>query len=141
MWPTKAISHKDGEIKIENKDCVRCMHCLNVIPKALSPGKERGVSLLLGGKNTLKVGVNMGAMIVPFMKMETDEDIEELIELSEKMIDWWDDAGFDHERIGETVERVGMKQFLESVNLEPNIDMIARPRDNPYCKEKYDETA
>ena len=140
MCPTKAISHKDGEIKIENKDCVRCMHCLNVIPKALSPGKERGVSLLLGGKNTLKVGVNMGAMIVPFMKMETDEDIEELIELSEKMIDWWDDAGFDHERIGETVERVGMKQFLESVNLEPNIDMIARPRDNPYYKEKYDET-
>jgi len=38
------------------------------------------------------------------------------------------------------VERVGMKQFLESVNLEPNIDMIARPRDNPYYKEKYDET-
>ena len=115
------------------------MHCLNVMPKALSPGKERGVSLLFGGKNTLKVGVNMGSMIVPFMKMETDEEIEEFIELAEEMIDWWDEAGFDHERIGETVERVGMKQFCEAVGLEPNIDMIARPRDNPYYKEKYED--
>ena len=55
------------------------------------------------------------------------------------MIDWWDEAGFDHERIGETVERVGMKQFCEAVGLEPNIDMIARPRDNPYYKEKYED--
>ena len=50
-----------------------------------------------------------------------------------------DEAGFDHERIGETVERVGMKQFCEAVGLEPNIDMIARPRDNPYYKEKYED--
>ena len=140
MCPTKAISHKIGTstIEIDNKNCVRCMHCINVIPKALSPGKERGASLLMGGKNTLKVGVNLGSMMIPFMKLDTDEEVEEFIELMDEIFDWWDENGLDHERVGETIERVGMKQFLEAVGIEANIDMIVRPRDNPYYKKQYD---
>ncbi len=140
MCPTKAISHKIGTstIEIDNKNCVRCMHCINVIPKALSPGKERGASLLMGGKNTLKVGVNLGSMMIPFMKLDTDEEVEEFIELMDEIIDWWDETGLDHERVGETIERVGMKQFLEAVGIEANIDMIVRPRDNPYYKKEYE---
>jgi len=137
LCPTKAISLKDGEMQIESRDCVRCMHCLNVMPKALSPGKERGISLLIGGKNTLKVGVNLGSMIIPFMKMETDEDIEAFIEQIDAIIEWWEDAGLDHERIGETIERVGLKQFLEGVGLDIDINQVTRPRDNPYFKAKY----
>ena len=143
MCPTKAISHKIGTstIEIDNKNCVRCMHCINVIPKALSPGKERGASLLIGGKNTLKVGVNLGSMMIPFMKLDTDEEVEEFIELMDEVFDWWDENGLDHERVGETIERVGMKQFLEAVGIEANIDMIVRPRDNPYYKKQYDSAA
>ncbi|MCF8383666.1 MAG: dissimilatory-type sulfite reductase subunit alpha [Chlorobium sp.] len=137
LCPTKAISLKDGEMHIETRDCVRCMHCLNAMPKALSPGKERGISLLMGGKNTLKVGVNMGSLIIPFMKMEDDEDIEAFIEQIEEIIDWWEDAGLDHERIGETIERVGLKQFLDGVGIEADINMVTRPRDNPYFKAPY----
>ena len=143
MCPTKAISHKIGTstIEIDNKNCVRCMHCINVIPKALSPGKERGASLLMGGKNTLKVGVNLGSMMIPFMKLDTDEEVEEFIELMDEVFDWWDENGLDHERVGETIERVGMKQFLEAGGIEANIDMIVRPRDNPYYKKHYDSAA
>ena len=137
LCPTKAITLKDGGIEIDNRSCVHCMHCLNVMPKALSPGKERGVALLMGGKSTLKVGFNAGSMIVPFMKMENEEDIEEFIDLADEIIDWWDDNGLDHERLGETIERVGMKQFLDGVGLEPSIDMVTKPRDNPYFKSKY----
>ena len=137
LCPTRAISLKDGGIEIDNKNCVHCMHCLNVMPKALSPGKERGVALLMGGKSTLKVGFNAGSMIVPFMKMEDEEDIEEFIDLADEIIDWWDDNGLDHERLGETIERVGMKPFLDGVGLEPSIDMVTKPRDNPYFKSKY----
>ena len=114
------------------------MHCINVIPKALSPGKERGASLLMGGKNTLKVGVNLGSMMIPFMKLDTDEEVEEFIELMDEVFDWWDENGLDHERVGETIERVGMKQVLEAVGIEANIDMIVRARDNPYYKKQYD---
>jgi dissimilatory sulfite reductase alpha subunit len=61
---------------VDNSNCVRCMHCLNVMPKALSPGDDKGVSILMGGKRTLKIGDLMGTVVVPFMKLETDEDYE-----------------------------------------------------------------
>jgi sulfite reductase alpha subunit len=137
LCPTKAISLEDEELRIENKDCVRCMHCINVMNKALHIGKERGITILLGGKNHLKVGAMLGSMIVPFMKMETEEDMEEFIELSETIIDWWDENAFDHERIGETIERVGMKIFLKDAGLEADPNMVAQPRDNPYFKTEY----
>ncbi|WP_370362805.1 dissimilatory-type sulfite reductase subunit alpha [Desulfopila sp. IMCC35008] len=135
--PTRAFLLQKGTIKIDNKNCVHCMHCINVMPQALSPGKERGVTLLLGGKSVLKVGTMGGSMIVPFLKMETDEDIDNFIRLSETMIEWWNDNGFDHERIGETIERVGLKQFLDGVGLEASVDMVSRPRNNPYYKSEY----
>ena len=137
--PSRCMSLKDDDtVDIDNRNCVRCMHCLNALPKALSPGKERGASLLIGGKNTLKVGVNLGAMMIPFMKLDTDEEVEEYIELMDEIIDWWDETGLDHERVGETIERVGMKQFLDAVGIEANVDMVVRPRDNPYYKKQYD---
>jgi sulfite reductase alpha subunit len=135
--PTQALSLADGEMVIDNKNCVRCMHCINVMPQALSPGREKGVTLLLGGKNVLKVGTLGGTMIVPFFKLETDEDIDKFIELSETMIEWWNDNGLEHERIGETIERVGMKQFLNGVGLEASVDMVVNPRSNPYYKSEY----
>ena len=135
--PTRAIRLEGKRLVIDNRDCVRCMHCLNVLPKALSPGKERGITLLVGGKGHLKVGSMLGSVMVPFMKMETDEDVERFIELCERLIDWWADNALDHERIGETIERVGIQQFLDGVGLEPTVDMVTRPRDNPYFKVPY----
>jgi len=135
--PTRAMSLDGTGVRIDNRCCVRCMHCINVMNGALSPGQEKGVALLLGGKNTLKVGAMGGTVIVPFMKMETDEDLDAFIALSQTIIDWWNDNGFDHERVGETIERVGLKQFLDGVGLQASIDMVTRPRSNPYYKSEY----
>jgi sulfite reductase alpha subunit len=135
--PTRAISLQDGEMLIDNENCVRCMHCLNVMPQALSPGLERGVTLLLGGKNTLKVGAMGGTMIIPFFRMENDQDIDKFVTLSETIIEWWNDNALEHERIGETIERLGLKQFLDGVGLEASIDMVSKPRNNPYYKSEY----
>ncbi len=54
------------------------MHCLNVMPKALHPGDDKGVTILIGGKRTLKIGDLMGTVVVPFKKLETEEDYESL---------------------------------------------------------------
>lgn len=138
LCPTKCISIKDNNLEIDNQDCVRCMHCLNVMPEVLSPGKEKGVTLLIGGKGHLKVGNMLGSMMVPFMKLESEEDLEKFTQLCDDMIEWWCDNALDHERIGETIERVGIYQFLEEVDgLEPNIDMVSHPRDNPFFKAEY----
>ncbi|MBF0170752.1 MAG: dissimilatory-type sulfite reductase subunit alpha, partial [Nitrospinae bacterium] len=133
--PTGAITMKGADdIAIDNRDCVRCMHCLNVMNKALSPGKERGVALLVGGKGHLKVGNMLGSLMLPFVKVDTDEEIEAFIGMIDEMVNYWAANGLDHERIGETIERVGIQQFLAAAGIEATIDMVDHPRDNPYFK-------
>lgn len=135
--PTTSIEFEGDTMKIDNDNCVRCMHCLNVMTKALSVGKERGVCLLIGGKGHLKVGNMLGSMVVPFFKMETAEDIQKYIELLDRIVNWWADAALDHERIGETMERIGIQEFLIAAGLEPSLDMVSYPRDNPFFKAEY----
>ncbi|KOR27117.1 hypothetical protein TI04_13930, partial [Achromatium sp. WMS2] len=72
--PTKAVTLRDDDtLEINNRDCVRCMHCLNVMPKALHPGDDKGVTICMGGKRTLKIGDLMGTVIIPFKKLETED--------------------------------------------------------------------
>ena len=137
MCPTKCISLKGDSLEIDNSNCVRCMHCLNVMPKALHIGKERGLSILMGGKGHLKVGNMLGSMIIPFIKAETDADVQKITDFLQNIIDWWSEAALDHERIGETIERVGMVTFLDAMGLEATPEMVLSPRDNPYFKAPY----
>jgi len=44
------------------------MHCINMMPKALRQGKEKGASLLIGGKAPIVEGALLSWVIVPFMK-------------------------------------------------------------------------
>jgi sulfite reductase alpha subunit len=63
-------------LEIDNKDCVRCMHCVNVMTGALAHGTDTGATILIGGKRTLKIGDLMGTVVVPFLPLKTDEDYE-----------------------------------------------------------------
>jgi sulfite reductase alpha subunit len=141
--PTQALSLNDDDtLAVDNKSCVRCMHCLNVMNKALSPGDDRGASILVGGKRTLKIGDLMGTVVVPFMKLETDEDFEKIEELAGNMIDFFAENALEHERTGEMIERIGLVNFLEGVGLEVEPNMIASPRSNSYVRmDGWDEEA
>jgi len=37
---------------------------------------DKGVTILVGGKGVLKIGATMGTVVIPFMKLESDEDFE-----------------------------------------------------------------
>jgi sulfite reductase alpha subunit len=133
--PTNALSlNDDDSLEVDNRNCVRCMHCLNVVPKALSPGDDKGVTILMGGKRTLKIGDLMGTVIVPFMKLEDDDDYEALTELAEEVIDYWAENGLEHERCGEMVERIGLVNFLEGIGVEVDPNMIAETRTSSYVR-------
>ncbi|HPQ24394.1 MAG TPA: dissimilatory-type sulfite reductase subunit alpha [Gammaproteobacteria bacterium] len=133
--PTNCISlREDDSLEIDNRNCVHCMHCINVMTKALSPGQDRGVSVLVGGKRTLKIGDLFGTVIVPFMKLEKEEDYDELIELAETIIDFWAENGLEHERCGEMIERIGFANFLEGIERDVDPAMIAQPRSNSYIR-------
>jgi len=121
-------------IAIENRDCVRCMHCINVMTGALAAGTDKGATILCGGKRTLKIGDLMGTVIVPFMKLETDEDFEKLVDLGQRVVDFFAENALEHERIGETIERIGLVNFLEGVGLEVDANMVSTPRTNPYVR-------
>ena len=121
-------------IEIENRDCVRCMHCINVMTGALAPGKDKGATILMGGKRTLKIGDLMGTVIVPFMKLETDEDMEKLVDLGQRTIDFFAENALEHERTGEMIERIGLASFLEAMEIDVDINMVSTPRTNPYIR-------
>ncbi|HEY0721580.1 MAG TPA: dissimilatory-type sulfite reductase subunit alpha, partial [Gammaproteobacteria bacterium] len=141
--PTQALSLNDDDtLAVDNKNCVRCMHCLNVMTKALSVGDDKGVSILIGGKRTLKIGDLMGTVIVPFKKLETDEDYESLVELAGNCIDFFAENALEHERTGEMIERIGLVNFLEGIGVEVDPNMISNPRSNSYIRmDGWDEEA
>ena len=125
---------------IDNKNCVRCMHCLNVIPGGLLPGRDKGVTILVGGKGVLKIGATMGSVIIPFMKLETDEDFDKLNELARNILDFFAENALDHERTGEMIERIGLANFLEGMNIPLDPNTISSPRSNPYFRgDDWDE--
>jgi len=141
--PTQALSLNDDDtLAVDNRNCVRCMHCLNVMPKALSPGDDKGVTILLGGKRTLKIGDLMGTVIVPFMKLDTEEDLEALTELAGNIIDCFADNALEHERVGEMVDRIGLPAVLDEIGLEVDPNMLSMPRQSSYVRvDTWDEEA
>ena len=133
--PTNCMTLNDDDtLTVDNSNCVRCMHCLNVMNKALTPGDDRGVTILVGGKRTLKIGDLMGTVLIPFKKLDTMDDYEELVELAEEIIDFWAENGLEHERCGEMVERIGLVNFLEGIGVDVDPNMVSLPRQSSYVR-------
>jgi sulfite reductase alpha subunit len=117
-------------IKVNDAECNRCMHCINLMPKALRPGKDQGATILVGGKAPIVHGALMSWVIVPFMKMEPPYD--EFKDFVRNAWEWWDENGKMRERLGELINRLGMRAFLKAMDLPPVPQMIRIPRANPY---------
>jgi sulfite reductase alpha subunit len=118
------------------------MHFINVMTKALAPGDDRGVTILMGGKRSLKIGDQLGTVVIPFFKLESDEDFEALEELGETVIDFFAENALEHERVGETIDRIGLANFLEAIGVEIDPNMINHPRTNSYVRtDTWDEEA
>jgi sulfite reductase alpha subunit len=128
--PSKCMAWDGQVLEIDNGACVRCMHCINVMPKALRPGRERGACILIGGKAPIVSGAMLSSVLVPFMKIEPP--YTELKELIGKIIELWADEGKNRERVGEFIQRVGLGNFLEAIGLAPQPEMVKHPRENPY---------
>jgi sulfite reductase alpha subunit len=141
--PTNALSLKDDDtLDVDNKSCVRCMHCLNVMNKALSPGDDKGITILIGGKRTLKIGDLFGTVIIPFQRLNTEEDYEKVVDLAGEVIDFFAENALEHERTGEMIERIGLVNFLEGVGVDIDPNMIDSPRNISYVNmDGWDEEA
>jgi len=130
--PSEALNWDPAkkQLMVNAEDCVHCMHCINMMPKAISIGRDRGAAILIGGKAPVVKGAMIGWVLVPFMKMEAP--YTELKDLIYKVTDWWAEHGKNRERVGELIERVGLSEFLDAVGLKPLPQMVRAPRSNPY---------
>jgi len=135
--PTRCMRFEAGTLAIDNDECARCMHCINALPMALAPGKDRGAMLLVGGKAPVLGGALLSSVLVPFIKMEPPyQDIKELLVA---IWDLWAEHGKNRERVGEFIQRIGLANFLEQIGLDPQPEMVEHPRTNPYIA-RHEET-
>lgn len=158
LCPTECMKYENGELTINDKECNRCMHCINVMPKALKIGKQRGVSLLAGAKAPIVDGAQMGSLIVPFIEIDQtknkqladfdseeewmeylEEKYEAITEVIESIWDYWMEEGKNRERLGELMIRQGLQKLLEKIGIEPQAVHVDHPRTNPYIFWKEDE--
>jgi len=130
LCPTLCMAWDGKGLTINNKECNRCMHCINTMPRALRVGLDQGASILVGGKAPILEGAQLCTLVIPFMKMEPP--FEEFKEFVDKMWDWWMEEGRNRERLGELIQRKGLQEFLEVTGLKPIPQMIDHPRENPY---------
>jgi dissimilatory sulfite reductase alpha subunit len=135
--PTRCMEWDGATLTIANRECVRCMHCINVMPKALQPGKERGATILIGAKAPIVQGALLSSVLVPFVP--ADELADTMKELIKRVWEFWDENGKNRERIGELIQRVGLANFLDAIGLDPAPEMVTAPRDNPYIFFQKDE--
>jgi len=137
LCPTGCMRYEDGKLEINTPDCTRCMHCINVMPRALRVGLDKGISILCGAKAPIVEGAQIATLLVPFMKVE--EPYDEIKELIEKVWDYWMEEGKNRERVGELIKRNGMQKMLEKCGLKPLPQHVQEPRSNPYVFWKEEE--
>ena len=128
-----AVSDTHG-IEINNQDCVRCMHCINVMTGALAAGTDKGATILVGGKSHLKIGGLMGTVVIPFIKLDTEEEVEKLVDFAQRTIEFFAENALEHERTGEMIERIGLANFLDALEIDVDAAMVNSPRMNPYVR-------
>lgn len=138
LCPTECMVMDGKTLKIDNRECNRCMHCINVMPRALRIGSERGLSILAGAKAPILDGAQMGTLIVPFIEAEAPyTKIKETV--IEPIWDWWMEEGKNRERLGELMKRQGLQKVIEVLGVDPDPRMVQEPRSNPYIFWKEEE--
>ena len=139
LCPTGCMWMEGDELKIDNAECNRCMHCINVMPRALRPGKEGGATICIGAKAPILDGAQFATMVIPFIKCSAENEYEEIIDVIEKVWDWWMEVGKNRERVGETMQRIGLPTFLSVMEIDPLPQHVKEPRSNPYVFWKEEE--
>ncbi|MFP4194964.1 MAG: dissimilatory-type sulfite reductase subunit alpha [Desulfobacterales bacterium] len=139
LCPTQCMRYENGKLEINNKECTRCMHCINVMPRALRPGKQTGCSILVGAKAPILDGAQMSSLLLPFVEVNKENDYQEVKDVIESIWDWWMEEGKNRERLGELMKRQGFQKLLEVTGVDPIPQHVSEPRHNPYIFWKEEE--
>ena len=80
------------------------------------------------------VSLPIPVVILPFVKLDSDEDVEKLVGFAQRTIDFFAETALEHERTGEMIDRIGLANFLDAMEIDADPAMISSPRMNPYVR-------
>ncbi len=132
LCPTRCMDWDGKTLDIDNANCVKCMHCINVMPKALKPGKERGATILIGGKAPIVGGALLSSVFVPSSRWTPSRTTRTSRSSPRRSGTSGASTARTVSASGEFIQRVGLANFLEEIGLDPVPEMVMHPRTNPY---------
>ncbi len=105
--PSKAVSMVEGKAVIDENKCTKCGVCVGKCPFGAVPKEaEAACRIFVGGTwgKTQRVGTLLNAIY----------SFDEIPEVIEKVMLWYKENGYVKERLGATIDRIGI-DVLESV--------------------------
>lgn len=124
--PTLAIDRNDDGISIRGEDCIQCMKCLRKGEGTIAPGKEKQFLIYVGGKLRGKKGPLTSKLLT---RVDTLDDAMDLLE---KIVEAFTDHAGRKERIGDLIFRLGMKGFLDLMQMKPEALNVRDLRTNIF---------
>ena len=117
--PMKAVSIKDGKAMIDSDKCIGCGVCVGKCPFSAVPKEADSLCRVFVG-GTWGKSQRMGTKLASLYK------VEEIPEIVEKIMLWYKENGYVKERLGATVDRVGISALEEAISTD---DLLARKRE------------
>lgn len=124
--PTEAITSSGNKIDIKGEDCIQCMKCLRKANGIIRPGDDKRFLVYVGGKLRGKKGP-LSAKLLTRLKTE-----DEVMDLLEKIVDVFAEHAARKERIGDLIFRIGMKGFLDLMEMKPQALNVKDLRTNVF---------
>jgi dissimilatory sulfite reductase (desulfoviridin) alpha/beta subunit len=101
------VSDEDGKPIFYREKCVYCGDCIKACPTNAWTGRKTGWAVRAGGRHGRHPRESDD--IMAFLP---DEKVMDFIE---KTIEWYNTNGKRGERIGKTIDRIGLDDFKEKV--------------------------
>ena len=106
--PSKAVSSKDGKAIVDSKKCTHCGVCVGKCPFGASPKEaESRCRIYVGGTwgKTQRMGTLLNILYT----------VEEVPAVIEKVMLWYKENGYVKERLGATIDRVGVSALEQAI--------------------------
>ena len=106
--PSKAVAVQDGKAFIDEEKCLRCGVCVGKCPFGAVPAEAEAVCRIYVGGTWGKTTRNGTPLSRCFRPGEVGDIVE-------KTLLWYKENGYAKERLGKTIDRLGIEAFEEAV--------------------------
>lgn len=109
------LNQESGKMEMNRAECIHCGRCLNACPFDCITGGKRGFKVTLGGLWGKRKFI--GKPVQKFYEKE-----EDVLKALEKCILAYKEVGVNGERLHDTIERVGFKNFEQYILTDDILD-------------------